>query len=419
MLENPISGEPMTATRKLKVFLCHASQDKPAVRKLYARLNSESWVDPWLDEERILPGMDWDMEIQKALREADLIIICLSRESVAKEGYVQREFKRALSYAEEKPEGTIYIIPLRLNECTPPMRLQQWQWVDYFSGNADNRLFQSLRLRAEKLSVSLPKPSSEPLSPSPASVENEPSNFTTGGRPIFTFGGMEFVKVKGGDFYMGSDTVEFARPQHLVYQLDYDFYIGRYPVTNQEYSLYLREAGNPIVMTRDKGRHPAVNILFSDAYGYVVWLNKKYASNLPSGYRFCVPSEAEWEKAARGVDGNEYPWGNRFDLRRCNSLEGGVGGATPVGEYSPQGDSSFGAADMAGNVWEWTRSLQREYPYRLDDGRESDDVIEAAQYIMHGGSFKSDNDIIRCAVRVWSSPLFSESDRGFRVAICP
>ncbi len=98
----------MTVTRKLNVFLCHASQDKPAVRKLYARLNSEVWIDPWLDEERLLPGMDWDLEIQKALRVADLIIVCLSSESVAKEGYVQREFKRALSYAEEKPEGTIY-----------------------------------------------------------------------------------------------------------------------------------------------------------------------------------------------------------------------------------------------------------------------------------------------------------------------
>ncbi|MBK9926588.1 MAG: SUMF1/EgtB/PvdO family nonheme iron enzyme [Anaerolineales bacterium] len=411
----------MTVTRKLKVFLCHASQDKPAVRKLYARLNSEPWIDPWLDEERLLPGMDWDLEIQKALREADMIIVCLSSESVAKEGYVQREFKRALSYAEEKPDGTIYIIPLRLNECTPPTKFQQWQWVDYFADGSDGKLFKSLRLRAEKLGVDFPKSVSEPSAPmsKPVIVESEPSSFTSGGRPFFTFGGMDFVKVKGGDFYMGSDDVEFASPQHLIYQLDYDFYIGRYPVTNQEYSLYVRDTGSPIVMKKDMARHPVSNVSFVDAHGFVAWLNKKQADDLPTGYVFRLPSEAEWEKAARGEEGNEFPWGNRFDPRRCNSLESGVGGTTPVGAYSPQGDSAFGAADMAGNVWEWTRSLSRGYPYTFGDERESDVVLGSSHYVLRGGSFKSDKEFVRCVVRTAQYPPYKDIDFGFRVAICP
>ena len=122
----------MPEPRPLRVFLCHALQDKPAVRNLYSQLKSQSWIDPWLDEMNLLPGMDWEVEIFKALRDADAILVCLSKESVAKEGYVQKEFKRALGFAEEKPEGAIYIIPLRLDDCKPPLKFQQWQWADNF-----------------------------------------------------------------------------------------------------------------------------------------------------------------------------------------------------------------------------------------------------------------------------------------------
>ena len=109
----------MANSRRLKVFLCHASQDKPAVRELYKRLAAEKWIDPWLDEENLLPGQDFDLEIYKAARDSDSIIICLSKVSVAKEGYVNKEIRRALDAADEKPEGAIYIIPLRLDDCTP------------------------------------------------------------------------------------------------------------------------------------------------------------------------------------------------------------------------------------------------------------------------------------------------------------
>ena len=146
-------GNPMTETRPLRVFLCHASQDKPAVRELYKRLAVEKWIDPWLDEEKILPGQDWNFEIEKALLNADLMLVCLSKESVAKEGYVQREFKRVFTMAEEKPEGTIYVIPLRLDDCVPPSKFKQWQWVDYFNPLVHEKLIKSLRLRADALKI--------------------------------------------------------------------------------------------------------------------------------------------------------------------------------------------------------------------------------------------------------------------------
>ena len=144
----------MPEPRKLRVFLCHASQDKPVVRELYQRLLAEEWIDPWLDEEKLLPGQDWDMEIEKAVEVADAVIVCLSNQSVSKEGYIQRELKFALDIAFEKPEGTIFIIPLRLDECELPRRLRSWQYVDYFPADrrkwASQRLLQSLRIRLDE-----------------------------------------------------------------------------------------------------------------------------------------------------------------------------------------------------------------------------------------------------------------------------
>jgi len=122
----------MTETRKLRVFLCHSSQDKPIIRELYQRLLAEGWIDPWLDKEKLLPGQDWEIEIEKSVETADVVIVCLSKSSVEKEGYYQKEIKKVLDVADEKPEGTIFIIPLRLDDCQPPRRLAKWQYVDYF-----------------------------------------------------------------------------------------------------------------------------------------------------------------------------------------------------------------------------------------------------------------------------------------------
>src|SRR5512141_1313450 len=116
----------MPEHRKLRVFLCHASQDKPIVRELCQRLGAEGWIDPWLDEEKLLPGQDWDLEIEKAVEAADVVIVCVSNRSVSKEGYVQKEIRKVLDIALEKPEETIFIIPLRLDECELPRRLRTW-----------------------------------------------------------------------------------------------------------------------------------------------------------------------------------------------------------------------------------------------------------------------------------------------------
>ena len=136
-----------TTDRKLRVFLCHASQDKPIVRELYQRLLAEDWIDPWLDEEKLLPGQDWDLEIENAIRNSDVIVVCISKKSVSKEGYVQKEIKRALDIADEKPEGTIYLIPAKLENCDVPLRLSRWQWTNILDRGGYEILASSLKLR--------------------------------------------------------------------------------------------------------------------------------------------------------------------------------------------------------------------------------------------------------------------------------
>ena len=121
-----------TERRPLKVFLSYASQDRPAVREIYNALKVEEWIDPWLDQEKILPGQDWQMVIETAVDEADVVIICLSNQSVPKEGYVQREIRYAYDIALEKPEATIFLVPLRLDDCDVPRKLRFLHKVDYF-----------------------------------------------------------------------------------------------------------------------------------------------------------------------------------------------------------------------------------------------------------------------------------------------
>jgi tetratricopeptide (TPR) repeat protein len=141
-------------TDHLRVFICHSSRDKPIVRVLYHLLNTDH-VKPWLDEVDILPGEDWDIAIRNAVRKSHIVLVCISEFSINKTGFVQKEIKYALDVADEQPENTIFIIPLRLTPCEVPERLQRWQWVDLFAQNGFDLLTQSLRARAESVGISI------------------------------------------------------------------------------------------------------------------------------------------------------------------------------------------------------------------------------------------------------------------------
>jgi len=383
----PQSDTPTQLTRRLKIFLCHASGDKPAVRDLYHRLRALGF-DPWLDEEDLLPGQDWQLEIPQAVRTSDAVIVCLSTRAVTKRGYVQKEICYALDVADEQPEGAIFLIPLRLEACEVPQRLRQWQWVDFFDEKGYNRLLRSLRARAESLGmgISLLEP--------------------------------EMILIPAGDFLMGSDPAkdkdaqDDEQPQHTLHLPDY--YIARTPITNAQYAAFVKatdlelpehwKRGTP---PRDKEDHPVVNVSWYDAVAYCDWLAEL------TGKPYRLPTEAEWEKAARGTDGRIYPWGDEWDSERCNSWEGGKQGTTPAGAY-PNSASPYGLLDMAGNVWEWCSSLYKPYPYDPGDGREN---LEGEGYrALRGGSWGDAQVLARCAYRRRPHPDYWRGYVGFRCA---
>lgn len=138
------------SNNNFQIFLCHASEDKSKIRSLYSWLRKDG-RNIWLDEEKLLPGQDWDFEIRKAIKDSAIVLVCLSENSITKEGYVQKEIKFALDIADEKPEGTIYIVPIRLEKCEVPKRLINRHWVDIFQEHGYQKLGEAIHEREKNL----------------------------------------------------------------------------------------------------------------------------------------------------------------------------------------------------------------------------------------------------------------------------
>jgi len=147
--------------RPLKVFLCHAHVDRDSVQNLYSRL-TRNGVNAWLDKSNLFAGQDWELEIRKAVREADVIIVCLSKRFNL-DGFRQKEVRLALDVAMEKTEDAIFIIPVRLEECDTLESLRRLHWVDLFEDDGYHRLLSALQVRAEKVGATLPKDINEVL----------------------------------------------------------------------------------------------------------------------------------------------------------------------------------------------------------------------------------------------------------------
>ena len=201
-----ILSPPLSSSRALRVFLCHSSADKPAVRELHQRLCADG-IDAWLDEENLLPGQDWQREIPRAVRQSDAVIVCLSRGSINRAGYIQKEIKFALDVADEQPEDTIFLIPLKLEDCEMPERLSRWQWVNHFDPNGYARLMKALRARAGSLGATA-------APAQPASSSQQPACATAFGRVPC----QRWREVLSGDARVGSDVVgrdKVIQAEHL------------------------------------------------------------------------------------------------------------------------------------------------------------------------------------------------------------
>lgn len=204
------------------------------------------------------------------------------------------------------------------------------------------------------------------------------------------------------------------QPYHMV-DLP-SFRIAKYPVTNQQYAQFVWDSDHhpprywqgfrPPEGLED---HPVVEVSLGDCQAYIAWLNAR------SGENYRLPNEAEWEKAARGEDGRLYAWGDIFNPWRCNTLESAHGTTTPVGAFSPSGDSPYGLADVCGNVWEWTSSPLQPYPF--DPGKLlSTALVPETPYVMRGGAWYYSHKLARCASREGALPTFTSQALGFRLA---
>jgi formylglycine-generating enzyme required for sulfatase activity len=228
------------------------------------------------------------------------------------------------------------------------------------------------------------------------------------------------VHVQTGTFLMGSDPAvdpEASRaeqPQHQV-RLS-EFYIGKYPVTNAQYAAFARAVNRAFGATPPgQENFPVVNVAWDDAAAVCHWLSRATSRS------FRLPTEAEWEKAARGNEGRRYAWGNDWNPAWLNAGSR-CGGLTAAGHFSPSGDSPYGAADMMGNVWEWCADWfdGRLYPRRAKHLVNDPPGPGTGQgYVVRGGAFDSPPRHTRCADRNWYYPDAVRPDLGFRIVALP
>nr|VFJ48241.1 MAG: serine/threonine protein kinase [Candidatus Kentron sp. FW]VFJ53546.1 MAG: serine/threonine protein kinase [Candidatus Kentron sp. FW] len=241
----------------------------------------------------------------------------------------------------------------------------------------------------------------------------------------------DWVDIPAGEFWMGTDLDKDSvaandewkawvekneQPQHQVALPGYR--ISRYPVTNRQWALFLHHGGYTwtdrdklwtVGLPPGKLQHPVVWVTWHDALAFCEWAG------------VCLPSDAQWEKAARGTDRRLYPWGNQPPTPDLANYGRNEGDTTSVTHY-PQGQSPYGVYDMAGNTWEWISTLwgtdkdnpEFTYPYRPDDGREDSGNTHMLRMV-RGGGWKYSPDLIRIAYRDWNLPTVRGSALGFRV----
>ena len=241
-----------------------------------------------------------------------------------------------------------------------------------------------------------------------------------------------FVEVEAGEFLMGSnpllDRLAYENERWSSRQRQGEvylpsFFISRYETTIAQFSVYADEIGLDMGQIDLEGAPDlaAYNVTWSDAVGYASWLDSKLRSSpltpgrikaiLEAGGRVALPSEAEWEKAARSTDGRIFPWGSQptSDFANFNATE-----VYSVGSKSCD-ECAYGLSDMAGNVWEFTRSPLEDYPYDPKD--DLDNLFEDALWVMRGGSFADGISNVRAAVRGAVDPGVRSETIGFRVVI--
>ncbi|MCP4183268.1 MAG: SUMF1/EgtB/PvdO family nonheme iron enzyme [Hyphomicrobiales bacterium] len=228
--------------------------------------------------------------------------------------------------------------------------------------------------------------------------------------------GPEMVVIPAGKFLMGSpdsdtDAVDAEKPQHAV-AIERRFAIGRYPVTFEEYDYYCQEAGieTPDDNGWERGDRPVIHMRWNDVVAYTKWLNVEVSGKAETPYY--LPSEAEWEYAARAGTETRYPWGDEWDKTKANGADGGPGKTSIAGDYAA---NDWGLYDMIGNVWEWVEDdLSEDYstPRTQSPFKDSNSFNR----VLRGGSWDYDPRHLRSASRDWFNPTVRNIYVGFRLS---
>jgi formylglycine-generating enzyme required for sulfatase activity len=236
----------------------------------------------------------------------------------------------------------------------------------------------------------------------------------------------------GGDrrFY------EWEVPQHKVTLPAYR--ISKYPVTNAQYAAFVAAGGyqerrhwtgagwrwkgdrsgpGSYGGVYDLPNHPVVMVTWYEAAAFCSWLTEELRKEgeVAPDEKVTLPSEAEWEKSARGTDGRVYPWGDEANPNRANYSDTGIGTTSAVGCF-PGGASPYGVEDLSGNVWEWCRT---KWQASYEDYRDEDDLEGGDARVLRGGAFDVESWFVRCAYRYWNLPNDGSYNVGFRIVVAP
>ena len=446
------------------IFISYSHKDTTYVEKLEKKLVDEGF-DVWVDH-RIDYGSRWSKEIEKAIDTCDAYIVVMSKNS-AESQWVERE--RIHAEKRRKPFfpllldgegwfalGNIQFVDVKGGKLPPKDYYEDiarfvtrkagaaavgtgvkevapiWQkpklWiaaaiamgllvmVGFAIKNALDKRNTGLGgtpmyATATPIDRDPVDPTDIPATDTPTPTQDPnkpPANAQLGDTWTRTTDGMVMSYIPAGEFQMGSeDGDDDEKPVHTVY-LD-GFWIDQTEVTNAMYAACV-ETG--------RCEEPSDRTyLDNSAYANhpVMYVDWEGASNYCEKVGARLPTEAEWEKAARGTDGRTYPWGDGIDCSKASYYDC-VSSTTTVGNYK-RGVSPYGLYDMVGNAWEWTSTLWKSYPYDATDGRE--DLGASGLRVLRGGSWNTgyiDTNALRSAYRHWNDPSTESSLNGFRCA---
>lgn len=440
--------------KHIEVFCCYAREDQELLQKLKNHLmplKREGLITLWADT-NITAGAEWEKEIRLHLNTSHIILLLISSDFMASDYCYSIEMTRAI---ERHKSGEAQVIPIILRSTdwqgAPFAKLQalphnarpiissEWNYPDEGFADvargirhvvkailaeekrySDAKKAEQIRTAEEVVTAKVPL-IDKPLAISPTHFPQTLCDLGFVGQII---SGVEVIiptlcDVPAGPFWIGSD-YERESPLHEISLAT--FQIAKFPVTVAEYACAVRTGAvkEPSSVRRYDSSdavnwkmqlrrldHPVVCVSWHDAVAYAVWLATI------TGQQWRLPTEAEWEKAARGTDGRIYPWGDEWDSTRTNT--GSKNRATtPVGKYGGHDASPYGVQEMAGNVEVWCSTLYQAYPYNPNDGREAMDSSDADR-IVRGGNFGGWDWWARTAYRLELPPSYESAEIGLRL----